>query len=281
MRQLAIKNPFNAAPVYWVDEIATTMTEARKIYTKQPISGLVLAAGFQSAGRGRDSSRTWISSAFENVLATLIISQEELPCLPQLLPLLTGLGICHALEHSFGLQPVIKWPNDILVKDKKLCGILCEKDKAVYAVGFGVNYLQTQFPHFPAQQKPESTHERHHTAYPATSVRLETGDIDSWKSIEWFLEELLGGISHALYDMDWKEGIEKRLYKKGENILFVGGGSPEAHKVELCSGKIIGINEDGALILHDSEGEKRVFYAGEFGSLPDNRREVPGRGILA
>lgn len=112
----------------------------------QDISGTVLVAEYQSAGRGRHG-RTWSAPARSQIALSLGVSAGGLP--PAAwgwLPLLTGVAVADAVHATTGISPGLKWPNDVLVGEGKLGGILAEvapgPDPAI-VVGLGLNVTLT------------------------------------------------------------------------------------------------------------------------------------------
>lgn len=131
--------------------------------------GDVFAADMQTAGRGRLDHR-WLSAPGENLMMSAVVDVADVP--PQevaTLPLIAGLAVAQAVSGVFSGQGnpskasdvKIKWPNDVLLSGRKICGILCERSGDSVIVGIGVNVNQTAFP-------PEISQR-------ATSLRLELG----------------------------------------------------------------------------------------------------------
>jgi BirA family transcriptional regulator, biotin operon repressor / biotin---[acetyl-CoA-carboxylase] ligase len=103
--------------------------------------GLLVTARIQDAGRGR-RGRPWFSPDGENVYMTLTLAPPE-----ERYPIIAGVAVRCAIA---GLLPgeavAIKWPNDIIISGKKVCGILCETKGPITAVGIGVNVNQQEWP---------------------------------------------------------------------------------------------------------------------------------------
>ena len=129
--------------------------------------GDVFVADMQTAGRGRLDHR-WLSAPGENLMMSAVVDVGDVP--PQevaTLPLVAGLAVAQAVSGVFSghgnesraADVKIKWPNDVLIGRRKICGILCERIGDNVIVGIGVNVNQTAFP-------PEISDR-------ATSVRLE------------------------------------------------------------------------------------------------------------
>ena len=130
-----------------VHETESTNTLAKK--ENHMPDGTLFVADKQSAGRGR-RGKGWESNSTQGLWMSLLlkpnIAPEELSCLT----LAVGLAVCKALRKLTGARVMIKWPNDIVLEKKKLCGILCEMscevDSVSYAVcGIGVNLNTEKF----------------------------------------------------------------------------------------------------------------------------------------
>ena len=124
--------------------------------------GAVAVAEEQSEGRGR-LGRSWQAPARTSVLLSILLRPEvEPPRLPEL-TLVAGGAVAQAIAEATGLEPAIKFPNDVLVSGKKVAGILAESTEGRVVLGIGVNVNQTE------EQLPTGTQ-----AEP-TSLRLELG----------------------------------------------------------------------------------------------------------
>ena len=211
--------------------------------------GLLVAADLQTAGRGR-MTRGWFSPDGANLCFSLLLRPDVAPHCAATLPLVIGLAVAEALaECEPSLQPEIKWPNDILVGGRKICGILCEmqpKGNAIdYLVaGIGVNVNVTDFP-------PE-------LCASATSIAIEIGK-ETPRGI--ILAAILNRFE-PLYDQ-WRAFGFKALAQQ-VNMLDALRGKPI--RMELSGkpveGTACGIQPDGALLLRTAKGPTPV-YSGE------------------
>ena len=106
----------------------------------------IVSANYQSKGKGRND-RIWESNKGSNLMFSILIKDPKLIEISSLLSLCSAVEISKLLE-SFGINNVsIKWPNDVLVNDKKICGILLEGQLPNYVViGIGLNVNQKEFP---------------------------------------------------------------------------------------------------------------------------------------
>jgi BirA family biotin operon repressor/biotin-[acetyl-CoA-carboxylase] ligase len=124
--------------------------------------GAVAAAEEQSEGRGR-LGRSWQAPARTSVLVSILLRPEvELPRLPEL-SLVAGGAVAQAIAEVTGLEPAVKFPNDVLLGGRKVAGILAESSDGRVVLGIGVNANQT------AEQLPPDVQTE------PTSLRLELG----------------------------------------------------------------------------------------------------------
>lgn len=141
----------DARPIWRVRHRAVTESTNKDALTGAP--GDVFTADLQTAGRGRLDHR-WLSPPGENLMMSAVIgvvgmSPEEVATLP----LVVGLAVVEAAEALLREHDAaeiadsirIKWPNDVLVGDRKVCGILCERKDDRVIAGIGVNVNQTMF----------------------------------------------------------------------------------------------------------------------------------------
>lgn len=243
-----ISNPFNEAPVYYIDKTGTTMKLARdycrmelkKSSLCSSLSGTVFMADLQTHGRGRIPGRIWQASKGKNLLFTLILSGADMGENP--LPVVVGLGISRYLKNRHGISSSIKWPNDILVGGKKLSGIIIESGKNYYNIGIGININQINF--------PESI------VSSATSVSLEKNQSFN---IQAELESILKNLKAVLRSDSWNIEVNSMLYRVGEKISM-STGIPGHEKI--ITGIVKGVGSMGQLLLEDGSVINEI-YSGE------------------
>jgi len=236
------------APIYYLPETESTMAVAREVVAGGASSGVVVLTDFQSAGRGRLPGRQWLSPAGESLMFTVALEKPE----PRAMPLRAGLSVALTLESTCNLRPQLKWPNDILLANRKVCGILCEYSEPWLYVGIGLNVLQRRF--------------SEDLAGHATSVALET---DATGAAPPDRDLLLRGILGELGDErpDWREQVDRRLWRKGEQTtVSLADGS-------RLTGTVVGVDADGALLVARGGTQIRVV-AGEL-QPPGDRGEFP------
>lgn len=148
------------------DIIGSTNTTAMQMAEEGAPNGTLVVADRQDSGKGR-RGRGWVMPAGIAIAMSIVIKPEELqPGNAPMLTLVSALAVVRAIEEQTGLQPGIKWPNDIVINGKKVCGMLTEMSTQIdyinhIVVGIGINVHNEQF--------PEELADR------ATSLYLESG----------------------------------------------------------------------------------------------------------
>jgi BirA family biotin operon repressor/biotin-[acetyl-CoA-carboxylase] ligase len=130
------------APDGWRVEVmdratSTNAVVAERVRSGEP-AGLVVVAEEQSAGRGR-LDRVWVSPPRAGLTFSLLLRPSSPPSEWPWLPLLAGLAVARALRSRAGVPAVLKWPNDVLVEGRKVCGLLAEAVAGGLVVGIGLN----------------------------------------------------------------------------------------------------------------------------------------------
>jgi BirA family biotin operon repressor/biotin-[acetyl-CoA-carboxylase] ligase len=252
MTKLDIYNPFNA-PVYHVKTVTSTMNVSRELLSKGKPHGTVITADFQQAGRGRIKDRKWEMEKELNLPFTVLLCYPQIEDLPCALTLRTGLSVALAIEDfvpSLQGKVFVKWPNDIIINEKKTAGILCEAEQGNVHLGIGINVAQKEFPE--------------HLQKKATSLALAANNKNLTANRYFLLEKILIRLYSELETEtgeNWKDRLEERLYKKGKIISFMEGIADSDREV---TGRIVGIGNTGELlIVSHGETEARSYFTGE------------------
>ena len=242
MELLQVRNPFQA-PIYYIPSVDSTMRVARSELGAASEHGTVVAAGEQTAGRGRLSGRNWNAQQGEGLLVTIICRRDMVPAPVSSLPIRMALALSKMLKKRIGLMPRIKWPNDVLINGKKICGILCEGSKEYVYCGIGLNVKQSTF--------------SGELRMPATSIYLESGETpEPLELLPFFLDELYSLLSAVQLPMM----VRPWLYRLDEEVSIVEGDPGQGTRV---SGIVTGVGEHGELRLLQKSGKIRSLYSGE------------------
>jgi BirA family biotin operon repressor/biotin-[acetyl-CoA-carboxylase] ligase len=231
------------------DSIDSTNIEALKQARQGAEEGLCLVARQQTAGRGRQG-RSWTSAMDAGLYASIILRpQIDVRRIP-MITLASAIAVFETLV-SLGLSPDIKWPNDVLINEKKICGILAETTETdrgmAVVVGIGINITVDSIPANVAEN--------------ATSVNAELGQAVTPADIEPILldrfqsfYELLCGTGGAESIVD--EWTTRSTYAKGKQVRV-------KLSKEMITGLTDGLEPDGALRLRTSDGSIHVIHAGD------------------
>ena len=231
-----------------LDSVESTNDYALKLIAKSnPINGTVISSDFQTHGKGQ-RDKNWQSIKKMNLLLSVILFPVYLTAGKQFyLSMMTSTALISFFETFFNRERLsIKWPNDIYIDDKKICGILIQNnikgqtiDSTV--IGIGINVNQKSF--HPSLPNP-------------TSLSSETDldyDLEDLKSILFnHLNKQLFLLNHDSLST-LKENYESRLYKKGRisRISFKDG---------TIEGTILGVEPDGRLLVNAGGALKRLVH---------------------
>ena len=236
----------NVMRIKWMEEVDSTNNELlRHIGDADNLS--VVAAVNQTAGRGQRGNR-WVSAPGDNLTFSFILKPSGLPAREVMaVTCFATLAVRSALQEE-GVPAVIKWPNDIYVGKKKICGMLVENgldgtDIAWSVVGIGINLNQTVFPG---------------EVMNATSLKRLTG-----RTYEpgLFLEKVCHALETLLPDLETAAGrnglratYEQDLYQKDSPAPY-----RDLTTGEEFTGTIRGITPKGLLRIEKAEGPEKTF----------------------
>jgi len=211
---------------------------------------LVIADG-QTAGRGR-LGRKWITPPGAALAFSLVLRPvAEEGGFVALYSALGALAVVSALEEEYGLKPEIKWPNDILVRGRKLCGILAEAvwlgDQAESVIlGIGLNV------------RPEAVPAAELLDFPATSLETAIGlSVDRLSLLNDILAALIAW-RPRLGSGEFVQAWEARLAYRGGQVQVWSEGQP------IRAGQVEGLDRDGSLRLRSPQGE---IFSVRFGEV--------------
>ncbi|MGE4286273.1 MAG: biotin--[acetyl-CoA-carboxylase] ligase [Phycisphaerae bacterium] len=239
--------------VMWFDSLDSTnsyLKDALAGGSAAAQQGAVVAAREQLNGRGR-KSRVWLSAQGENLTFSFVLAiPPERRAAVSSLTLTAGVAVCEALG-SFGAAGAIKWPNDILINGRKICGILCETAQtatglfAVCGIGINVNMDSAKMTCIDK---------------PATSLFAETGICYRPEDL---LEAVLASLDKWL-GLWLAEGFPR--VRKRWMALACGLGLPidiVEDGIRRESGFFCGISESGSLLLRLTSGEVKEVFSGD------------------
>ena len=231
--------------IVYFEETDSTNKQARMLAREGAKHGTLVIADTQSAGRGR-RGRGWISPAGEGVFMSLIVRPEMPPSEVAKMSLTLALAVARAIERETGLDARIKWPNDIVIGGRKVCGLLLEMDATAEKVnsivaGVGINVHQSVFDE--------------EIAHTASSLDLLCGRRVSRSAIvRAFLEEFERAA--ALADEEMMQAYRGRSATIGQRVQVIGLSG-------TYTGTAQGITESGTLLVEADDGEVREVLAAD------------------
>ncbi len=235
------------------DELESTSTEAANQAKRGAAEGLCVVAERQTAGRGRHG-RIWVSEKNAGLYFSLVLRPKLDRRFLPLITLASAVAVYETLCR-FGLNPDIKWANDIHVREKKICGILAEicetKIGLAVVVGIGINLTSSNFP----LELKEI----------AASIEAETGEKTDAETLSQILTGFLSFYIDILYGEDGAEKIREEWTRRSSYAF--GKEVRAVLENEIVTGTTRGIEPDGALRIEQTSGTVKIVRAGEIQKL--------------
>lgn len=245
-----LKTEWAGGRTVYFDATDSTNIQARRLAEAHAPHGTLVVSDRQDGGKGR-RGRSWASPSGVGIWMSLILRPEIAPSSASMLTLAAALAVREGIQEETGLSPLIKWPNDLVLNGKKICGILTEMSTELMEIqyvitGIGINVNQREFP-------PEIRDT-------ATSLSLEAGRCFRRSS-------LIAAILKA-FEKDYAAFLKTgdlSLLLEEYNACLVNRGK------EVCildpSGEYRavaeGIDESGSLLVTLPDGTRREIISGE------------------
>lgn len=237
--------------IHALDEVGSTQAEIARLAAEGAPEGVVVTARHQRAGRGRLGRGWWDQPGQSLLLSVLLRPPVASMRMPQL-SLVGGLAVIDAVAAETGLTPGMRWPNDVMVGERKVCGVLAEAatradggvDRVILGIGLNVN--QESFP-------PD-------VAGRASSLRLLTGRVHD-------RERLLATLLETL-DARYREflaGSEDLRAAWRRHSVTLGARVRAADGRE---GVAVDLDETGALLVRAEDGALLRVVSGEIAGAP-------------
>lgn len=236
--------------IIYYEKLDSTNTKIKEMAEEGAQHGTVVVADMQTAGKGR-RGRNWESPAGTNVYMSILLRPKMEPSKAPMLTLVMAYSVAKVLQQQGHQDIRIKWPNDLVLSNKKVCGILTEMNlkgqQIEYVViGIGINANTTDFP----KELSDS----------ATSLYLESG-----KEIE--RKQLVCEIVKA-FKKEYDRFLEKEelsfIQEEYNNILI--NCKKEVRVLEPgneYAAYALGINKTGELLVRKEDGSEEAIFAGE------------------
>lgn len=237
--------------IHYVNSVNSTNNMAKNMapHTQKDFS--LIVAGSQSGGRGR-MGKKFESDNEKGVWCSFILKPEIQPEKALSVTIASSIAVCRTLEDVCDIKAGIKWPNDIIISNKKVCGILSEMSCETgvinhIVIGIGINVLQQK------KDFPTDIHDK------ATSILMETGrEFNRAKIIASLCYNMLEVFEHL------KTGSINEFLKFWKDYTLTDGRRIKVFKNEKnIEMKALGIDDQGKLIVVDDKGNKSKFTSGE------------------
>lgn len=236
--------------VVYYDETDSTNNQAKAAGEKGEAHGTLFVADRQTAGKGR-RGRGWESPSGNSISMTILLRPEIPPVKAPMLTLVMALAVADGIRDVLGVETGIKWPNDIVLNKKKICGILTEMSTEIdyinyVVIGVGINVNQETFPD---EIKETATSLKIETGKPVKRAGIIAAVMSRFEQYyeQFVRREDLSGI---------REAYEACLVNRDCDVRVLDpAGAYEAHAK--------GINNTGELIVVLPDGTEREIYAGE------------------
>lgn len=242
---------FGRRDYFYYREIDSTNNRALELAADGYPEGTVVVAETQTAGRGR-RGRTWYSPPRHGIYLSVIL-RPQLPVreIPRV-SLVIGVAVAETLEAAFQLPARIKWPNDILINNRKIAGVLSEVvtgsrgiDCIVTGIGLNIN---NPLQDFPGELRTAPTSVLAEKETPVSRVRV--------------LQELLMHLETRYYQL--LEGNFNGILDKGKSLSTVIGKEVEYDSQNgLAIGQAVDIDDNGFLLVKDKSGKIHTVTSGE------------------
>lgn len=226
----------------------STNHEARLLAADGALEGTVVVADYQTAGRGR-CGRQWVAPPGSSLLLSIIFRPRLAPHEVQKLTMICSLAMIEAIESETGTQVGLKWPNDLIMQDAKLGGILTEVelcgqqvDYAVVGVGLNVNLDPACLPAFPLM--------------PATSLSHAAGQVARSALLRAFLRAVERRYAALSWGFSPHKEWEERLVTLGQPVRI-------STVDQVLEGIAEGVDANGGLLVRVAGGRLELVLAGD------------------
>lgn len=228
--------------------IVKTATSTNDVIRERAENGaedlVAIQADIQTMGRGR-RGRSWATIPEQSVACSILVRENEAPHLP----LLTALSVCQAVK-TWIPKAGIKWPNDILIRGKKLSGILVERfgtaSNGYYIVGTGINVGAANDSFW--QDIPH-----------ATSLAREGAEVSVSHVLELYLK-YFSQMLHHYREHGWDNFLAD-MYR--DNCISLGDSVTWKNGGREIKGQVIDIDAEGTLLLHTEGGDTLRILSGD------------------
>lgn len=243
--------------ILYFDVIDSTNNYAKKIASEGCAEGTVVIADSQTSGRGR-LGRAWNSAQKAGIWMSVVLRPAIAPEDVQVITIAASVAVVSAIKRVAGIEAGIKWPNDIILDRKKVCGILTEMNSEMERVNFlilgiGINVKQDP-EEFPEELRSKGTSLRAHAR--EKGIALE--EFDRNRLIKALLSEL-----ERLYSKISCGRTAEIIDRWKKHSVTLGKEVRISARNYECSGIAVDITDDGKLVVNCADGVTREVLSGE------------------
>ena len=237
--------------IHFYQQLDSTNLTAMEMALGDASEGTAVLAEEQLRGRGR-GNRSWHSPVGVGIYCSIILRPRLLPAKAHVLTLMTAVAIVKAIGQETGLSPRIKWPNDILLDDNKVAGILLESKMSSQqiehaVIGFGINVNHTS-----ADLPPEPM-------FKASSLKIELDKpVERGALVAAIFAEVEG-----LYEMLQQEEVAMILEEWRHFSATLGQPIRVWQQGKVTEGIAVDINEEGGLVVKAKDESLMLIHAGD------------------
>lgn len=233
--------------IYYYETVSSTMDIAMELGIKGASEGTIVVAEAQTEGRGR-LGRRWLSPKYKGIYTSIILRPNILPNSASFFSLLSAISVCGAVEEMLGLEVEIKWPNDLLIGNRKFAGILTELSGEIdevrfIVIGAGINVNSSR------DSLPPG----------ATSLKEENGSFVNRADL---LKEILRKVEQY-YIIFNSKGSAPIIEEWQSHRNTIGKRIKVTCKNCHLEGMAVDIDTDGALLVRTDSGIVKKVMAGD------------------
>lgn len=234
--------------IYCLPTVDSTNRLAYDLARAGECHGTLVIADYQSEGRGRHN-RSWVSIAGRNLLFSVLLRPDLSPSETLPLTLAFSVSIADTLRSELDRDVRVKWPNDVVVDGRKLCGILSEgsitarrSEFVVVGVGINVNVRMDEF--------PPDIRDRACSCY-----TLVQGEMDRRRLLAGVLDGL-----ERMYDEFIRVGFSGIRDSYRSSLAILNRDVSFVREDSISHGTVLGVETDGGLIVELGNGQREVLY---------------------
>lgn len=245
-----LKTSFIGHDIHYFNEVDSTNEVAKYLAEEGAEDGTVVVAEIQNKGKGR-RGKTWISPP-GGIWMSIVLRPKIPPRNASQITLVTGVVVAKTIKEELNIDVGIKWPNDILIGEKKVCGILTEVNATMdhvnyLVVGIGID-MNVDVPMLPSDLQKGAT---------SLKNELDT-EINGALLVQKFLLKF-----ENIYN-DFKDGKFPEILNEWRAMSSTIGTSVEVRtRGKRVQGYAVGINQEGILVLEMEDGSLRKMISGE------------------